>query len=204
MIASAPPEHYRKAEEILLADENVDSLLVIFIPPIASDADEVAPGHRRGRPRRPQAGARDLHERQGSAAGPRAHSVLPVPRVGGDRAGAGRGVRGVAAPAASARSRRSRDSTRRRARAIVEHALERGGGWLPPTRDRGAPLGVRDPRRPHAPGAYGRRGRGGRARARLPGRAQGRRPGDPPQDRGRRRAARTSPTRPPSAARAAT
>ena len=42
MLASAPPEHYRQAEQLLLADERVDSLLVIFIPPIASNADEVA------------------------------------------------------------------------------------------------------------------------------------------------------------------
>ena len=42
MLASATPEHYRQAEQILLADDAIDSLLVIFIPPIAPNADEVA------------------------------------------------------------------------------------------------------------------------------------------------------------------
>jgi len=42
MLASAPPEHYRKALKILLAEEQIDSVLVIFIPPIATDPDAVA------------------------------------------------------------------------------------------------------------------------------------------------------------------
>ena len=42
MIASAPAEHYRKAIELLLADPNVDSLVVIFIPPLVTRAEDVA------------------------------------------------------------------------------------------------------------------------------------------------------------------
>ena len=42
MLASAPPEHYRKALKILLDEEKLDSVLVIFIPPIATDPDAVA------------------------------------------------------------------------------------------------------------------------------------------------------------------
>jgi len=42
MLASASPEHYRKSLALLLADENVDSVIVIFIPPIATAADEIA------------------------------------------------------------------------------------------------------------------------------------------------------------------
>ena len=42
MLASAPPEHYRKALKILLAEEAVDSVLTIFIPPIATHPDAVA------------------------------------------------------------------------------------------------------------------------------------------------------------------
>ncbi len=42
MLASAPPEHYRKSLGILLEEENLDSVLVIFIPPIATDAEAVA------------------------------------------------------------------------------------------------------------------------------------------------------------------
>jgi acetate---CoA ligase (ADP-forming) len=42
MIASAPAEHYRNAIEIVGTDENVDSLIVIFTPPLVTRADDVA------------------------------------------------------------------------------------------------------------------------------------------------------------------
>jgi acetyl coenzyme A synthetase (ADP forming)-like protein len=42
MIASAPAEHYRQAIEIVGTDENVDSLIVIFTPPLVTRADDVA------------------------------------------------------------------------------------------------------------------------------------------------------------------
>ncbi len=42
MLASAPPEHYSRVLRLVLADPSVDSLLVIFIPPIATNVDAVA------------------------------------------------------------------------------------------------------------------------------------------------------------------
>src|SRR6185369_5161459 len=42
MIASAPAEHYRKAIEIIGSDENIDSLIVIFTPPLVTRAADVA------------------------------------------------------------------------------------------------------------------------------------------------------------------
>jgi acetyl coenzyme A synthetase (ADP forming)-like protein len=42
MLASATPDHYERATRILLADDNVDSLLVIFIPPLVTQPGEVA------------------------------------------------------------------------------------------------------------------------------------------------------------------
>ena len=42
MIASAPAEHYRQAIEIVGADENIDSLIVIFTPPLVTRAADVA------------------------------------------------------------------------------------------------------------------------------------------------------------------
>ncbi|HET7112518.1 MAG TPA: acetate--CoA ligase family protein, partial [Pyrinomonadaceae bacterium] len=42
MIASAPAEHYRRAIEIVGTDENVDSLIVIFTPPLVTRAEDVA------------------------------------------------------------------------------------------------------------------------------------------------------------------
>jgi len=42
MIASAPAEHYAQAIEIAGNDENIDSLIVIFTPPLVTRADDVA------------------------------------------------------------------------------------------------------------------------------------------------------------------
>ncbi|HEX2443749.1 MAG TPA: GNAT family N-acetyltransferase, partial [Vicinamibacterales bacterium] len=42
MLASAPAEHFRRALEILLRDEQVDSVMVIFIPPLVTEPDLVA------------------------------------------------------------------------------------------------------------------------------------------------------------------
>jgi acetyl coenzyme A synthetase (ADP forming)-like protein len=42
MLASAPPEHYREATRLVLADDAVDSVLTIFIPPLVTRADDVA------------------------------------------------------------------------------------------------------------------------------------------------------------------
>jgi acetate---CoA ligase (ADP-forming) len=41
MIASASADDYRRAAEAILADEGVDSLLVIFIPPLVTEPDAV-------------------------------------------------------------------------------------------------------------------------------------------------------------------
>src|SRR4029079_18395195 len=42
MIASATPEQYRKALEIVAADAAVDSIIAIFIPPLVTEAAAVA------------------------------------------------------------------------------------------------------------------------------------------------------------------
>lgn len=48
MIASATPEHYRRTIDLVLADPNVDSLIVIFIPPIVTAASDVAEAIKAG------------------------------------------------------------------------------------------------------------------------------------------------------------
>jgi acetyl coenzyme A synthetase (ADP forming)-like protein len=48
MLASAPPDHYERATRLVLADANVDSLLVIFIPPLVTNPKEVAEAIVRG------------------------------------------------------------------------------------------------------------------------------------------------------------
>jgi acetyl coenzyme A synthetase (ADP forming)-like protein len=42
MIASADAESYRRAVSVLLADDNIDALLVIFVPPLMTAAPDVA------------------------------------------------------------------------------------------------------------------------------------------------------------------
>jgi acetyl coenzyme A synthetase (ADP forming)-like protein len=42
MLASAPPEHYRRSLEAILRDEGVDSVIAIFIPPLVTDPSAVA------------------------------------------------------------------------------------------------------------------------------------------------------------------
>jgi acetate---CoA ligase (ADP-forming) len=42
MLASAPAEHYRRALRAILRDENIDSVLAIFIPPLVTEPDSVA------------------------------------------------------------------------------------------------------------------------------------------------------------------
>ncbi|WP_334143772.1 bifunctional acetate--CoA ligase family protein/GNAT family N-acetyltransferase [Rhabdothermincola sp.] len=42
MVASATPAHYEQALRLVLADENVDAVIVIFTPPLVTRADEVA------------------------------------------------------------------------------------------------------------------------------------------------------------------
>jgi acyl-CoA synthetase (NDP forming) len=48
MLASAPPEHYEQAMRLLLADESVDSLVTIFIPPLVTNPNAVAAAIVRG------------------------------------------------------------------------------------------------------------------------------------------------------------
>jgi acetate---CoA ligase (ADP-forming) len=42
MLASAPPDHYRRSLTAILRDDNVDSVIVIFIPPLVTDPTAVA------------------------------------------------------------------------------------------------------------------------------------------------------------------
>ena len=48
MIASASPEQYRRGLELLLADPNIDAVVVIYIPVLATDAANVAAAIREG------------------------------------------------------------------------------------------------------------------------------------------------------------
>ncbi len=132
MLAAAPPDHYVRTLRLVLADVGVDSVLAIFIPPIATDAETVA--------RAIVEGTRDAGDKPVlaifmSARG--APAILqPIPSYA------------FPEPAAMALARAVEYGQWRRrppgsvpefgdlrpddARAVVEAALGRGGGWLDP------------------------------------------------------------------------
>ena len=131
MLASAPPEHYQQAMSLLLADEAVDSVLVIFIPPLVTKPDDVAQAIASGRSGHGEAGARQFHQRRGAPA-----DLAPIPSYLFPEA------------AVTALSRATEYGAWRRrpkgvipelpgmhgdaARTIVDTALTRGDGWLTP------------------------------------------------------------------------
>ena len=129
MLASASPVQYRQALGLLLGDPNVDSAIVIFIPPLITSADEVATaiaGAAAGSGK-PVAG---VFMRSHAAPG----SLAAVPCYA------------FPEPAAIALSRVAGYGEWRRqplgevppfpdlqaglARAVVDTAVHRGGGWL--------------------------------------------------------------------------
>ena len=80
MLASATPEQYRRATRLLLADDSVDSLLVIFIPPLVTKADEVARAILGGAAGAHEAGPGQFHQRSGRAGRTRPDSVVSLSR----------------------------------------------------------------------------------------------------------------------------
>lgn len=130
MLASAPPAHYEAALDLVLADPNVDSVLVIFIPPLVTNADAVAAAIARSADRAAGKPVAGIFMRSEDA--PAALSKIPC--------------FAFPEPAAIAMSRVAAYGEWRRqpigkvpslpdvqatlARLVVERVLERGGGWL--------------------------------------------------------------------------
>ena len=132
MIASASPEHFLRATRALLADEQVDSLIVIFIPPLVTDPDAVAAAIVEGAEdagRKPvlanfmsAKGAPDILRNIPSYEFPEsAASALAKVTTYGEWRGKPSGSLPVFGDIRAAD-----------AKSIVDRALERGGGWLSP------------------------------------------------------------------------
>ncbi len=131
MLASAPPENYRKALKILLAEEQIDSVLVIFIPPIATDPEAVASAIVEGArgSRKPVLGT--FMSAKGTPPGLATIPCYPFPEsaaIALARATSYGEWRGEPPGKIPILSGLDLD----RAREIVEGALARGGGWLGP------------------------------------------------------------------------
>ena len=132
MLASAPPVHYGESLRVLMCDPAIHAVIVIFIPPLVTDADAVASAIasvvRRG-PHKPVAGVF-----MRSAAAPEALASIPCFAFPEPAAIA------LGRVAAYSEWRRSAPGTVprlpdidvRMARAIIDAALARGAGWLSP------------------------------------------------------------------------
>ncbi|HEY1252304.1 MAG TPA: GNAT family N-acetyltransferase, partial [Thermoanaerobaculia bacterium] len=131
LLAAATPEHYREAERVLLADASLDSLLVIFIPPIAENTEAVAAAIVEGATGASKTVLATFLSAKGAPP-----ILAPIPCYPFPEAAAV----ALARTAAYAEWRRRpagsvpdfADVSVERARTIVDRSLARGGGWIGP------------------------------------------------------------------------
>jgi acyl-CoA synthetase (NDP forming) len=131
MLATASADDYRRAIPLLLADPGVDSLLVIFIPPLVTDADDVARAivETTRRARKPVLAT--FLSAKGAPA-----SLAPVPSYTFPESAARALAHAVgygrwrAKPVGAVKT--FTDVCPTEARAVVDGALSGGGGWLSP------------------------------------------------------------------------
>jgi acetyl coenzyme A synthetase (ADP forming)-like protein len=131
MLASASAEQYGRALDLLLADANVDAVLVIFIPPIVTGAKEVASAIARVALHSSKTVIANFLTDEDAPAALRRIPSYPFP----ERAIAA--LSHAANYAAWKRRPAGRAPTfptasKDQARATIQAVLERGGGWLSP------------------------------------------------------------------------
>ncbi len=130
MLASAPPDQYAEALRLLMRDDNVHSVIVIFIPPLVTEADAVAQAIAATVKRGPHKPVVGVFMR--SAAAPAALDKIPCfafpePAVIALSRAAAYGEWRHTAPG---HVPVLADIQPAMARAVMAPALERGGGWL--------------------------------------------------------------------------
>ena len=132
MIASATPEHYRRALEIVAADPAVDSLITIFIPPLVTEPEAVAVAIRDAAAKMSKPLVATFLGTQGLRP-----QLSPVPSFAFPEAAAaalahvtryGEWLRKPVNPADPLP-----EQVRANIRGIVDAAREQGDGWLPPS-----------------------------------------------------------------------
>ena len=136
MIASATPAQYERALAAVLADESVDSVLVIFIPPLVTKTEEVAAAVRRAGATRPDKPVLGIFM---SAKGV-ATAVAPIPCYQFPEAAAVALARaadyGVWRAQPPSPVPDFPDADHARIRSVIDQALAREGGWLTPPESR--------------------------------------------------------------------
>ena len=132
MLASAPADHYRRALATILRDDEVDSVITIFIPPLVTEPADVACAiaeGARGTPGKPVLG---VFMRAEGAPG----ALSPIPSYAFPESAAlalarvtayGRWLAKPVDPPAVV-DRVDRDQIRQ----VIEQVLARGGGWSTP------------------------------------------------------------------------
>ena len=132
MIASATPENYRRALEIVAADPSVDSIIAIFIPPLVTAPSEVADAIRSAAARIDKPVLASFMGAQGLPP-----LLAPVPSYPFPESAAvalanvTRYGEWLRKPVLDAQPLDDVDAAP--ARAVVARALENGGGWLNPS-----------------------------------------------------------------------
>ena len=132
MIASASPEHYQRTIDAVLKDENVDAVIVIYIPVLPTDADRVISVIQ-------DAGKRNRSKPiVGTIMGAEAQAanLVPVPSFAFPE----RAVKALARAVGYSewkkqpigRVRGFDDIRAEEVREPIHRALQRGGGWLTP------------------------------------------------------------------------
>ena len=131
MLATASADHYRRAIPLLLADPAVDSLIVIFIPPLVTDTSDVAEAIVETTRRAAKPVLATFLGAIGAS-----EALAPVPCFTFPEAAA----RALARAAAYGRWKTKPSGTvvtftdcrTEDARAVIGRALPAGGGWLAP------------------------------------------------------------------------
>ena len=132
MIASAPPEHFTKAMEVVARDPNIDAVVAIYIPPLVTEPVAAAQAIAAGAAK--MNGKPALAIFMSAAGAPEALAQIPTFEFPENAAQA---LARVAAygewlrrPAGE--SQHLAPERQPAARAIVDGVLARGGGWLLP------------------------------------------------------------------------
>lgn len=132
MLASAPPEHYRKALRALLLDDAVDSVIAIFIPPLVTQPEPVAGALAEAAAAGPEKPVLGVFIQSGETPA----ALAPIPSFAFPEAAA----LALARTTAYARWRERPPGVppslaqvdRSRAQKVVQAILARGGGWASP------------------------------------------------------------------------
>ena len=131
MIASASPEHYRRTLAAVLKDENIDSVLTIFIPPLVTEPDAVADAIRASAAECPEKPVLAIFMRAEGAP----PQIAPIPGYAFPESAA----TALARVTTHAEWREKPEGTipeldridTQRVDRIIEKGLACGGGWLP-------------------------------------------------------------------------